>query len=356
MSRPDRTVGVIGIICLLFFIGIISYFMFFADSNMSIRFIFNPKDKEQKYFEKIKLASDFTDNDRTIGLIEEFLMDYPDSSYKNKVLAIAAEILYQKKDYEMSKKYIEKVVSSVNSRSDEYVNAVITLGKIGLDLDYFDPVTVKYLEDAYLVADAAKKENLAVYLGFSYLFKKDYNHALLYFNQASGEFSFAGKARVYIEQGKYQEAFQEYLNYFSAFPKGNIYEGMKKAFIKQTIYYSDKLVQIKLPKKSIEYLSNLIGLFPKDNNINEVYLKISQIYQIMNENKNALLYLNKALQDSITNNDDLVLYNKAVLTYQMNQKKEALKLFHGFQDSYSQSSLNNHVSEWILLIQKDLEY
>jgi tetratricopeptide (TPR) repeat protein len=193
-------------------------------------------------------------------------------------------------------------------------------------------------------------------LGYAYLFKKDYTQALIYFNNAGGEFSFAGRARSYIEQGKYQEAIQEYMNYFNAYSQGKIYDGMKKAFVKQALYYSDKLLEVKLVEKAESYLSKIAELFPKDDAADEALIKLSDLCLKTKKYDSALYYICKALNNNPTYYDDQALYQKGIILYQMNRKKEALDVFKDFKSRYPQSVCFSKADEWVKLIQKDLQY
>ncbi len=267
-----------------------------------------------------------------------------------------ATIFFQKKEFDISKNYIEEVVSSAHIDNDDYINAVILLGKIAKEYERFDPVTINYLEDAYFKADVIKRGEIAIYLGYANLYIKNYNDSLGFFNNASGEYSIIGRARVYIEQGKYPEAIQEYLNYFSSFPKSINFDNVKNAFLKQTLFYSEYLIQAKVYDKAIEYLLNIVNLFPKDDMSDSALLKIASIYSINKDYNTALNFINKALNNSVTAGDEEAYYQKALTYYEMNQKKESLVLFQEFKDRYPSGYYSQKTDEWIKLISKDLQY
>ncbi len=340
-----RNFAIASLIILIIFL---TYFMFF--SNRFDLFSFK---EDEKIYQKIKVSYELEDYQKALNLIEDFLSEYSQSSFKNKVSITAANIFYQKKDYEKAKYYAEKAVSLSDNNID-YIDSVIILGKIYKDLEFFEPVVMNYLEDAYLKADNINKSEIAVYLGYEYLFKKDYINSIRYFNSTSGELSIIGRARVYIEQGKYPETIQEYNNYFSLYPKSEKIENIKTVFFKQSMFYAEQLKKAGLYEKAVQYYLNISDRFPRDNAADSVFINIAEVYRIQKNYEKALYYVDKVLANSVTACNEEAIFDKASIFYEMGKKTESLKLFQEIISKYPTGFFSKKAEEWIDVISKDI--
>ncbi len=357
MNSGEKWLAFWGFILLLIMVGVLSFFM--LNSKLFIKYsnhsglLIGKRDEE--LYKKIKSAYEMKDYQKTLDLSSDFLTDYPESDFQYKVLSITAGVFYDQRDYNKARQILQKIFAGSPRDSADFVDAVVLLGAISKEYEKYDPVVLNYLEDAYLKADNSKKPFLAVYLAYQYFYKKDYINAVTYFNNGPDEEDMIGRARVYIEQGYYPQAIQEYLNYFNAYPKTERYERMKSAFIKQSFFYAEVLKKSKEYQKAIQYFLNIINIFPQDPAADQGLIKIADIYAINKDYKNAALFLDKALQNSMTNSDEEALYNKAVLFYEWKKKQEAIKLFKDLQEKHPDGIYTGKAKEWIDIINKDLQ-
>lgn len=359
MNGSDKLVGCFAIISLFLFLIGFSYFIFFYDkAGINIgEFKFLSKDQKiEKSYQKIKSAYDVSDYDKALNLLSDFTVDYPDNRFIGNTYVIAASIFYQKKDYKNSRKYVEKALQIPNIDNDAYVDAAVLLGRILREYEMADPAGLSYLENAYLKAPDTRKSDISAFIGYQFLYKNDLTNAMVYFNNSSGEEGVIGRARVYIGSGKYPEAVQEYINYFNAYQKDERYGRVKDAFLKQSFYYADQLVQAGNTEKAKGYLLNIVNYFPMESIADDALIKISGIYENRKDYKNALLFINKALNNTPKDHDDIAAYQMAVILYEMNKKRDSIKAFQNYMEKYPGSLYREKAQEWVDIITKDIQY
>ena len=339
--------GVIGIVFVLLLV--LSYFMFFQDG-----LIFQKN--ETKIFQIIKMNYELNNNNKALDLSADFLALYPESKLKNKVIIIAASICYDKHDLESSKKYLGAFFKTMNYDNSELADAAIICGKILKEQEIFDPMILNNLEDAYLKISFEKRTELSVYLGYAYLYKKDYLSAIRYFNEAIGEYGIIGIARVYIEQGKYPEAIQEYQKYFSLYPVSINYHSVTNAFLKQTYYYANYLKQAKKNDEAVEFYLKIIQRFPNTHFSEESIYQIITIFYEMKDYTKAQYYIDKLLNNSVLLLDDHGLYQKAIIYYDLKKYQNSIQEFNKLLNNYPDSRLKESAKEWLVILYKGMKY
>lgn len=361
MNRTERTIAIFAILCLVAFIIGFSYLLFFSGkSTVSLQKmgIFVPAD--EKAWQRVKVAYEMNDPKKAMGYVEDFLVEFPNSKLRNKVTLTAATIFFENKDYSSAKKYALNVIDTLNkddrkSESSDYIDAIILLGKVAKENGFYEPTVINFLEDVYMKADEGKRSEIAIYLGYANLYQKNYTNALRYFNSITGEYSIIGRARVYIDQNKYPEAIQEYLNYFTVYPKSERYENVRIAFIKQTLFYADQQTRAKDFDQAVRYLLNIVNYFPRDNSADEALVRIARIYQQNGNFNEALSFLNKALNNSVTESDDQALFVKGTVFYDQGKKSEAARTFQELADKYPKSLYYKKSMEWKDLIAQEAQ-
>lgn len=361
MNGSDKWVGFFAILCLLLLTGIVSYFMFFSGTvewkNPLSSLI--PHDigrsKEDKLFTKIKISYELSEYEQCQKLITDFLSEYPESPARNKVYLYAAGIFYDRKDFGSVKKYCTRVLSDRKADNSDATSAVFLLGRVAREAEIADPVTLNYLENAYLTADPAGKPEIANLLGYQFLFKKDNLNAMKYFNLSIGEDAVIGRARVYIETGKYPEAIQEYQNYFPSAVQSDRFERVKTAFLKQTLYYAGKLTEAKRFSDAVRYYILIVNTFPSDESSDTALLKAAAVYAENRNYQTSLDFLEKTLKNTPKNGDEEALYDKGVIQYSMNRKAEAYQTFQSYLEKYPAGPYIRKTQEWLDIVTKELQ-
>ncbi len=321
----------------------------------SISAIFNSGKSDEAMYNKIDAAFELKEYNKALDMSSDFNALYPDSRQRVKVMIIEAKVFYALKDFDKTRIIIQKIFADPIIDNNDFIQSADILGVLARDDGKYDPIVMNYLENAYLKSDTAQKTEIAGFLGYQSLFKKDYNSAIKYFNNSAGEEGIIGRARVYIEQGNYPVAIQEYLNYFNSYTGGERYERIKTAFIKQSFYYAESLKKNGEYRKSIQYFFYVVNYFPADPSADEGLIKIADIYAINKDYKNAVDFLDKALNNNVTNGDEEALYDKAVIYYQWGKKNESIGLFKELKNKYSTGIFGKKSDDWIDLIKKDIE-
>jgi len=355
MNSSDRWLLFWSLLLLIVLTVIISYFLFSGFSGKS--FLHLPigfTSEEDKDFRKVEVFFNTRDYDKSINLALDFLSEFPESRHRFRVMTILAESFFNKREYSISEKYVMKVLADPHVDINSYVDANIIFGAIYREYEKFNPVVLHYLEDAYIKADRNEKLLLSTFIGYQYLYKKEYRTALRFFNESSGEEGIIGRARVYVEEGNYPGAIQEYANYFNSYPANERYTRVKQAFLKQSFYYADFLRKKKDYDMALKYYINVVNFFPKEKEADEALVKMAEIYEENKDYKNALFYFDRALNNAVTNSDESALYNKAKIYYETKNYREAISFFREFQSRFPSSLLSDKVAEWIDIATKEI--
>ncbi len=188
-------------------------------------------------------------------------------------------------------------------------------------------MSLNYLEDAYLKAGPDKQPEVAVYLGYAYLYKKDYNTAVRYFSISIGEQSLLGMAEVYLAGGKTAEAIQEFENIFSLYPTCDSYAEVKARYLEVVYDYAKNLVKINQYDKAVEYFLKIVNRFPEDDAADRSLLRVAHVYFEHKRNEPALSFLDIALDNKPTVSDAEALYTRGLVYYDMNKKVQAIADF-----------------------------
>lgn len=365
MNRTEKTIAVFAIVCLLIFTAGLAYLLFFSGKSVSLfrgKNFLSAVSGETRALQRAAVAYELRDEAKALEAVQDFLVDHPKSRFRNKATLIAANVFFDRKDYSGARKHALSVIDTL-SRSDakseasvdDYVDSIILLGKISKETGFFEPSVVNFLEDSYVKADAEKKSDIAVYLGYANLYAKNHTNALRYFNSVSGEWALIGRARVYIDQNKYPEAIQEYLNYFSTYPRSERWENVKYAFVRQSFFYADQLQKAGLFAQSVQYFLNVANYFPRDNAADEALVRAAEVYARHRDYSNALNFLNRALANSVTASDDRALYQKGLIYYQQGKMPESARVFQDLIDKHPKSALIPKSREWIRVMAREME-
>lgn len=344
MSRTEKFLGTLILLVMLGLIGVFSYFLIFSQL----------KQADQKMYQKILIASDLSDFDKTLEHISDFLVEYPDSAYRNKVMVQAAVTLYRKKDYSAAREYAIRVLGSENLPHEEFVDAVLVLGWILRDTGKFDSITLDYLENAYLKVRDVKRQDVAVELGFAYLYKKDYENALSRFNEGTDEWALTGQYMVYLAQDNYPLAIDRFEEFFRRFPASERFAEVKQEFLKHTYYYAGTLQTRKRYEEALQYYLKIVNQFRDTNFYDAALFQIGEIYYLNRKYSAAEEFYNRVTANTIFYSDDAALFRLGELAYEQDKKARALSTFQKIIKDYPASGYLDQSREWARLISKEL--
>lgn len=358
MTRAEKTVWIV-ILVILFFAVSAFAFLFFSGKigkDWAIRVAPYSEQSEETIYKKIEVAYDISDYDKALNLIGDFLVDYPESQYRSGVMVTAARILYSKGDYNGAKNYVAKVVVIPNVPVNDFVDAVVVLGKILKNGKVYDPVSLNYLEDAYLKAGPDKQPEVAVYLGYAYLYKKDYNTAIRYFSISVGEQSLLGRAEVYLAGGKTAEAIQEFENVFSLYPTCDAYEEIKARYVEVVYGFARNLRKTGQYDRAVEFYLKIVNRFPEDDTADRSLLEVAHVYYEHKRFEPALSFLDLALDNRPVVSDAEALYTRGLVYYDLNKKVQAIADFKKVIERFPQSEFVAESKEWIEVITLEFQY
>lgn len=358
MTRTEKTIWIV-VLILVFAALCVFAGLFFTGrfgSGWTVPTKNYSSQTEETTCRKIEVAYDISDYAKALNLIADFLVDYPDSTCRSRVMTVAANILYAKGDYDGAKNYVAKVVSIPNVDVRDFVDSVIVLGKIQKQSRTYDPVAQNYLEDAYLKASPDKQPEIAEYLGYAYLYKKDYNTAVKYFSISIGEQSLIGRAEVYLAGGKPPEAIAEFENIFSLYPTCDSISNIQDRYVRVVSDYAKNLKIAGEYDRAVEYYLKIVNRFPAVPQADEALLAVAHIYYEHKRYEPALSFLDLALGNAVTNKDDEALYLRGLVEYDMNKKVEAIADFKKLTERYPQSEFVDEAKEWIDVITLEYQY
>lgn len=307
-------------------------------------------------YRKIAVAYDISDYEKSLNLISDFLVEYPGSEYLPNVLLTAAQILYIKGKYEDAAEYAAMVLGRSDSGDSHYVDAVILLGRLMKVSEKYDPVTLNYLEDAYLKAGAGQKNEVAVYLGFAYLYKGEYETALTYFNRSTDELAFIGKAEVYRSLERYPYCIEEYESYLSLYPNGEQTETVKPAYVETVYEYAETLEQSESYDDAAQYFVKILNLNQSGDYAEAALYRLANIYYDNDQPETALEFAESGLENDTTGYDDDFLFMKGLIYYELDLKSEALNQFRKLIKNYPDSEYLSDAEEWLDLIRLEFQY
>ncbi len=358
MTRTEKTIWIIVLILIFAAVSVFAV-LFFTDRlgrDWTVRVSAMTSQPEDTVYKKIEVAYDISDYEKALNLIGDFLVDYPNSEHRGRVMVIAAKILYSRGDYEGAKNYVAKVVTIPNVPVSDFVDAVIVLGKIQKDQKINDPVILNYLEDAYLKATPDKQPEVAVYLGYAYLYKKDYNTAIRYFSISIGEQSLLGRAEVYLAGGKTAEAIQEFENIFSLYPTCQAFNEIKQRYLGIVFDFANNLRKTGQYDRAVEYYLKIVNRFPEETAADKSLLEVAGVYYEHKRLEPALSFLNLALDNNVTVIDDEALYTRGLVYYDLGKRVEAIADFKKLVERYPQSEFVAEAKEWIEVITLEFQY
>ncbi len=344
MSRTEKFLGTLILIIMLGLIGVFSYFLIFSQL----------KQGDEKMYQKIKISSELSDYQKTLDSISDFLVEYPQSPLKNKVMIQAAVTLYHKKDYNAARDYATKVLGENTLQNEDFVDAVQVLGWILRDTGKFDSITLDYLENAYLKVKDIKRQEVAVNLGYAYYFKKDMDDALLKFNEGTDEWALTGLALVYLAQEDYPQAIERYEEFFRRYPSSQRFTDVKQEFLKQTYYYAGILQSKKRYEEALQYYLRIVNRFRDTNFYDAALYQIGEIYYQNGKNTAAEDFYQKVVNNTIFYSDDAAYFRLGTLAYEQDKKAKALAIFQKIMKDFPGSSFFNQSQDWINLISKEL--
>lgn len=328
--------------------------LFYFDSVDFKSFSFSSGD--QKLFRKITVSREMGRQGLILEYCTDFLSDYPESPLANRVRVIAADAFCTRGDYPQARRFLYQILGDKKADPETLIEAAVTLGRVIKDSGVTEPLAHNYLEDIYIRVPAETRRELSVSLAYSFLYRKDYLNAARYFNEAGGEYALIGSARIYIDQGRYPEAIQEYLKYMPLYPDSRNYSGVTNAFLKQCLYYAGWLKAAGQTDQALVYYGHIIRLFLHDPYADDALVESGRIYAARKNYKDALAHFDRALVNKATNADDRALYEKAGTLYDTGRKTEAAKAYQEVAARWPQSRYAKEALDWVGVIAKEMQY
>ncbi len=359
MSRNNFGIFFLGIIVVIIFIISFIYLEAGGDIDFFKNFNipeFNKKpetnsqiEKENDLLRRIETAFTLNEFSKTKDLIYDYISSYPQGENLKKVYLLASKVYYYEKDYEKTIDFLSKIFNNYNTDLEK--EGVKLLTKACVEIDSFNPLGYGLLA----MAEKNLKEDF-IYLGLGYqnVYARNYNEAIKNFLNVRGEEGFKGLARVYIEMGDYSNAIENYLKYFYIAQKNTTqYENMKNSFLKQALFYADKISKSN-PEEALRYYKAIIDNFNNEAESDIALLKSAKINIAKKKYDEAISYLDRALKNNITNSDEEAMFLIAQTYYLINRKDISYEIFTSFLKKYPDSLRKEEVREWLNLIKKEI--
>ncbi len=207
------------------------------------------------------------------------------------------------------------------------------------------------MEQVYLRHPQEVSE-LVVGIAYQYLYKNDPRTALRYLQEAQGELAIIGRARAYIALGNYPGAIQEYENFFAFYPASSRKEGVKIAFLRQTLYYAQSIAS-ENPGVALKYYERLFR-FADAHEAEEAYLQSVRLLRQTKKYQQALSLSAQGLSNPNPSRDPEILLERAGILYEVTQKQDALTTYQQFLSRYARHPRAQEAQDWINLITKEL--
>ncbi|MCX7821504.1 MAG: tetratricopeptide repeat protein [Brevinematales bacterium] len=304
------------------------------------------ENREERLLNSIKVAIELKNTEKAKELIYDYSVNFPQGRYLSEVNFLAAEAYYMEKDYE---KAVDFIVKAARENTDTKI--ILLMSKIAVEMDRFNPILYSELT---IAERNIKADYIYIGLGYQNIYSKIYDEAIKCFLRVQNEEGFKGLARAYIEKGDYEKAIENYLKFFSIADKNNLsYESVKKAFLKQTLYYADKLYEAK-NQSFTNYYKILSDNFSEEIEGEISMVKLAGFYINKKEYNEAIKYLEKALSNKINDKDEEATYLLAQLYYAKGNKSKSYQIFNSFLQKYPLSSRISEIKEWISLLKKEI--
>lgn len=351
MNRALLTVVLSILLVLTVFL---TWAMFFEGTGGSPLTFF--QGREARIYRQISSSWAMHDGAKALHLASDYLAEFPNGKNSGKVRLIAAAALYDQGEAGPAKKYLGEFFQTDGREATETADAAILLGRIQRDSGAYDAVIQNRLEDAVLQADGVRKTELSSLLGYGYLYRKDYSSAIRAFSESTGEYARIGMARVYIDQGHYPEAIQEYLAFLTSYPASSHVAAVTNAFLRQASWYAGWLRGARQNKLAAEYFEKIWKLFPETAQADEALLALSEIGRENKDDASEAFYLARALSNRVTNADKRALFERAAMEYRKGELGQALSDFESVANVGEKGRLEQDAADWAELVRKELRY
>lgn len=306
---------------------------------------------EETLIQEITTLLEVGQDEEVLQRASSYLAHYPQGKYRLPVIQSIATIFYRRKNFSEALNWCRKALTEDIPR--EYELALASLvGFILKDAEKIDPALLSWMEQVYLRHTAENISGLVVGIAYQYLYKNDPKTALAYLQEAKGELAIIGRARAYLAMQNYPSAIQEYENFFSFYPESNRKDGVKIAFLRQTLYYA-RINETKNPYISLVYYEKLFR-FPESLEAEEGFLGSVRLLRREKRYKEAFSLAKKGLENSQKGRDPDILFEMAACYYESGQKEIALRTYEEFVQRYPNHRLSSQAKEWLELISKEI--
>lgn len=324
----------------------------------------NEKEEELSRFQYAKLSYDLGYPDTALNVMRSFVMDYPESVNGTEAKVILVKLLANSNQFEEALNVydgLEKPRMELHTvyprilygRAMEFINdGQLDVAEALLDSALDQPVSAStpyanfwkgelaYRKkdydaairhhSAFLQSNApaladAKQVSSKYTLGYSWLYKEDYNKALDFFGQVAGRVSPTSSP---LEQDAFVRGADCYYmnrNYIKA---AQLYDSViNNALIPSDYAYYQKamIAGIANMKNKIDLLNKLARLYPGSQLISEAQMEIADTYMADEKFNEAIPYLDKLIAGK--DSDTLVaqaMLKRGLCFYNTNRNAEAL--------------------------------
>lgn len=248
------------------------------------------------------------------------------STFLISILLVITTISYAQKDNALAQKGIKHGKKGNYEKALTFFSQALEINPQNYNALYYSGYSYENLEnfkkaiEFYIKTLESKETGSTLYRrGYCYFRIKDYPNALSDYNSAlkylpENEKIIMSRASVYLKTEEYQLLLDD-LNFHLSKTPNDYYSKANKAMA---------LSKLDRNEESLEILFELLNEMPPKHKA-QLYNSITETYRSMNDDKNALEYINKSINEN--NNYANAHLTKAEILMDMDKKEQACESF-----------------------------
>jgi tetratricopeptide (TPR) repeat protein len=322
------------------------------------------KNRDKLLLERIFLHYSHFRYDDAVRYADDFRTRYPRSKYLIKVMCYQGMAFLKKGKRGYNREYfleadkilryaVKLYLERGGLKPDEFSYFVIGVAEANRSLNFSNAHIEVLLKKALLDAGDNIRSSLYVQLGYIEFFKENYNQALSYFLNSSGELSRLGTARVYVKTGKFERAFEIYDEFLRYNSNSIYYDDVKKTFIKLSFYYGKRAFAEEDYVTAYKYLKRLVSYYPHNMMASEATYLIGEAFFAKKSYDIARKYYKRLLGDSGSKYTEASFFKIGLSYYEEHKKEDALKYFNKLLQLYPGSNFSRDALKYKELILND---
>jgi len=306
---------------------------------------------EEILVREISVSLDLEQYDEALKKASSYLSLYPEGQYTTLVLTSVATVFYHKRQFSEALSWCHKAISRGVS-SDQELRLASLVGFILKDMEKYDPPLLAWMEQVLLRHPEENTSTLTVGIAYQYLYNHAPQIALSYLQDARGELATLGRARAYIAMNNYPAAIQEYENFFAFYPESTRKNGVRTAFLRQTLSYASQN-ESQNPSLALKYYEKL-KRFPEALEAEEGILRALRLLRQQKRYAEAITIATEGLSNPVRDRDPEILFEMAGCFYEMGQKEKAKQTYEKLVSTAPSHPLASQAREWVDLITKEM--